>query len=624
MTATSKSALGRATNFLVPNVTDAFTRFPAAVLVAVLLTAFYVFDIDEAVDARIEKNWRPLFALVASFFAALLVALSGEAARPENKTPWVPARMAAFAALVGAIVAVTVFWREAELFAPLAIAGLVALIAGVPFYFTSRNDDRYWFVNHEIWIGFLVAAVGALLFMIGLYMILWTLDYLFSISIDNDIYEKIAIIAFGLVAPINWLTLVPHPVESTVQTNERLFNNRAVSILVGYILVPILLAYTAILYAYAVKIGIEGELPRGRLGWMILTYGGIGMLTALMSYPDRDTGNGLVRLFWRHWFWLVLGPVALMVYALWFRVDAYGWTLERYLVALAALWLGGTSLLFAFTNWLRDLRLLPASLGVLLILASFGPQGAIGFSLRSQIGELRDILKGEGILQNGLLEAPGPQEKIKMESAENLKRIGSIMRYLDRHEALTRIRPWFANWDEDPFADTNRKRYSHTILAQFEGSERTGTAFTSLADPFRVKAYRLNGVGELLLPIHVYRQNDKGRGIDLTLPDGRLATLHLNGQVLRISFGDDPAVRTYDLFSALRRLNAAGEDQQDNQTSDDKKPKGLRLGSGIILSPTSGAPGIDIIISTIHGGYDSDGTGIVYNANIGLLLREEG
>ena len=41
----------------------------------------------------------------------------------------------------------------------------------------------------------------------------------------------------------------------------------------------------------------------------------------------------------RHWFWLTVAPLALLVIAVWRRVSDYGVTPDRYWLALIALWL---------------------------------------------------------------------------------------------------------------------------------------------------------------------------------------------------------------------------------------------------------------------------------------------
>ena len=166
-------------------------------------------------------------------------------------------------------------------------------------------------------------------------------------------------------------------------------------------LVPLLLVYTAILYAYALKIGLAGTLPKGTLGSMVVGYLLTGAATLLLAYPIRESGGLLVRLFWRYWVWLALMPVLLLFLAAYTRIAAYGLTEPRYIVVLIGNW----ALLLAILRIWRpdrfDLRLIPGTLAALLLAASFGPWGAIGASVISQKAELAAILRAKGLLADG-------------------------------------------------------------------------------------------------------------------------------------------------------------------------------------------------------------------------------
>jgi Domain of unknown function (DUF4153) len=54
-----------------------------------------------------------------------------------------------------------------------------------------------------------------------------------------------------------------------------------------------------------------------------------GAATLLLAYPIRDSGDVLVRLFWRYRVWLALMPVLLLFLAADTRIKAYGLTEER-------------------------------------------------------------------------------------------------------------------------------------------------------------------------------------------------------------------------------------------------------------------------------------------------------
>jgi len=72
-----------------------------------------------------------------------------------------------------------------------------------------------------------------------------------------------------------------------------------------------------------------------------------------------------------------------------------------------------------------DLRLIPGLLGTLLIVASLGPWGSLGLSVRTQIGEFKARLEAAGMLRNGALtREPSPLEQ------SDMARVAGITAYL--------------------------------------------------------------------------------------------------------------------------------------------------------------------------------------------------
>ena len=74
-------------------------------------------------------------------------------------------------------------------------------------------------------------------------------------------------------------------------------------------LIPLLLAYAAILLAYAGQIAITRPLPEGMIGWMVLGFVMAGAATWLVLYPPFLRGRVIVRAFRRSWFWATLIPL---------------------------------------------------------------------------------------------------------------------------------------------------------------------------------------------------------------------------------------------------------------------------------------------------------------------------
>lgn len=81
-------------------------------------------------------------------------------------------------------------------------------------------------------------------------------------------------------------------VDITVQKGSLL--ERGVSVLVNYILVPVILVYAAILHAYAVKILLDGGLPQGQIATMVSIFAVGGTAAWLVAWPWREQGTRLL------------------------------------------------------------------------------------------------------------------------------------------------------------------------------------------------------------------------------------------------------------------------------------------------------------------------------------------
>ena len=67
------------------------------------------------------------------------------------------------------------------------------------------------------------------------------------------------------------------------------------------------------------------------------------------------------RLFLKVWPFLLIAPLALLVFAIWERIAAYGLTPDRYLLALFAVLLAVILLLQIDRRWRDDIRVIPGT-----------------------------------------------------------------------------------------------------------------------------------------------------------------------------------------------------------------------------------------------------------------------
>jgi Domain of unknown function (DUF4153) len=425
----------------IPDLSVAVTRFPLAVAIVGLLTLYKLLHDNGDFEQRV------MGALAASFLFVVASDLYVESQRRALSTRvvlWV----------LGILVIALLFWLQWDIWlSPPLLLGALLILVGLSGHLGRKESNAtFWLFNHRLWLGAMLALAGAALLGAGLYIIHETLQPLFGISLWSHTDEYIWTVCLSFVAPVSFLAFAPRSFTDPItEREEGDFTMRAVAALVKFVLVPLLLVYTAILYAYAIKIVFAWELPKGTLGSMVVGYLLVGAATLLLGYPVRETGGVLVRLFWRYWVWLAALPVVLLFIAVSRRIGDYGLTEDRYLMVLVGVW----ALILAVIRVLRggdfDLRLVPGVLALLFLAASFGPGGMIGFSIMSQKAELASLLTAKGMLVDGKIVArqEGGEEN---PLGRDAGRARTIEWYLNTHRALAVLAPWFEGLPNDPFA----------------------------------------------------------------------------------------------------------------------------------------------------------------------------
>jgi hypothetical protein len=382
---------------LFPDLGDTFARFPMAAVVAVLVAI--------ALNAMIFIGGEDTGIFTDVSFtggAAFLGALAGHLFA-EGRT-WSFQRNLLAAVLFAVVPATFVyFYNTFSTYEYFVFLGLWLLIKVAPFLHASAKQGAIWLFNFKLYLVFLLSILVECLFGGGLSAVAAGLDFLLDITISNDIYQHIWVTAGALVGPLYFLSLLPKSVTEDIDIADHKGTTleRAESVVVNYVLVPLVFVYAVILHAYAVKIIIGGALPKGEIGTIVSWFTIIGTLTWLLAWPWREEGTRLLRLFMRYWFWLMPVPIVLLSVAIWRRVTDYGVTPDRYAVALVAVW---AVIVCSYLLWRRnraDMRVLIGSAAVLLLVGSFGPQGAYSVTGRSQMAQLTKALIEKGMLIDG-------------------------------------------------------------------------------------------------------------------------------------------------------------------------------------------------------------------------------
>ncbi len=537
-----------------PDISAAAARFPLAVAIAAALTAYKLYHGSLIGDVQ----FRVMAWLVASFVWVVAVDLCAESQRRSPQTRvllWV----------LGIAVLGLLLWLDTAIWlsAWLLVGSLVLALTLAAHLCRRETNETVWLFNHRLWLGALLAGVGAGLLSAGLTAIYETTKLLFGLTLSPHAREYIWTVCLAFVAPVGFLAFAPRRFTDPITASEEQdFTMRAAAALVKFVAVPLLLVYTAILYAYAAKIALAWELPKGTLGAMVVGYLFVGVATLLLGYPIRETGGALVRLFWRYWVWLAALPVALLFIAVWRRIADYGLTEQRYLMVLIGVWALILAALRIAQGTRFDLRLLPGVLALLLLAASFGPGGAIGLSVLSQKAELASILTAKAMLVDGKI-VPRGEGAVENPLGEEAARARAIEWYLNTHHSLGLLAPWFEGLPEDPFApgkspeETARALLVALGLRPDLGNASSVVNFTHYSD---VPAVLTAGKGAYIVGPIVFEGGSSPAAIppeSVEVEGLGTVKLELSDKLLRASLTEGAAV-TFALSEAVKEVYRRG------------------------------------------------------------------
>lgn len=302
-------------------------------------------------------------------------------------------------------------------------------------YIKGRDDLSFWFYNRQLWGGVAISIFVGMLWFVGIVGALFAVKSLFEVPIPNKIWFDIYAFAAIVFTPLYALSWVP---SRYVYTEKDCHAPPQLAFVLNWVLAPLVVVYMVILYAYFGKIALAGDMPKGQLSYMVCAFGGVGVLTYMAGWSLRDSGGVLLRFVVRWFFPALIIPVLVQMVSIAMRVEQYGFTEQRYLVVLSALWMAGLAVAYSFKRK-PGLKWICCSLAVLLLCVSFGPMSASNVAQRIQFERLETILMENGILVDGKIRAAADVP------FEARKDISSILDFLSARETLGVIRPWLGD-----------------------------------------------------------------------------------------------------------------------------------------------------------------------------------
>lgn len=571
----------------------AIARFPLTVLCLTGITAVscYVIFLRSTPPLILEK-------LALTFLVAAVLSMAAQFA-VENASRLGALRAAAH--IVSVALAVGFFallWpaprigSEIGVRSAVAVFALICAILWLPSV-NGRTDFNRVALTH--FKAVFTSALYAAVLSGGIAAILGTVDILLF-QVDSVVYRYMLSVVWILFAGICDLSLLPEfGREEDARREERAGKYpRFLEILISYIAIPLMGAYTAVLTAYFVKILVTRKWPAGQLGPMILAYSAVGLILLVLA----SLAQNRLAVWYRRLFPRALIPIVILqMVSVGIRLRAYGVTESRYYLAL----FGVFSLIIGVVLSVRPLtgnRLIALLAAGFAITSIIPPVDAFSVSRHSQISRLERILQSEGMLSGGVLTP-------KSSASEETKReTTSILSYLEGRDALDQL-SWLPQ-NFELYEDMETTFGFASAYSGYDPNTRYNQFFIEPSVPLPISGYDISA------NLSSGRYDSDDQPISFTVRDiaYRMSVSRVSDRDARVSVqtSDGTELIGTDLYDFTRALIDAASDSKSGlpaeQLTLDTEQNGYRLRvifQSINVDSGSSGIGVDYSMTVLFG-----------------------
>lgn len=271
----------------------------------------------------------------------------------------------------------------------------------IPIIYRNENREKYLqsvVGNQIITIGF------ALVLFLGFSAIIGTVDVLL-VNLSHTLYIHAFVFSSAVFGVIFFVSRLKEKDESL----ENYSLPKIVEVLICYILIPLILIYTTILYLYFAKIIFTLKMPKGVVSHLVLWYTAFSLFIIIMVTPI--TYKNKFAKFYKKFFPMISVPLILLaLFSINERIFQYGITENRYLVVILVIWLLFNMILYIVKN---DVKWVLISYIFAILIAVFSPFNLVTVSINSQNKRLERLLIKNGIIQNGKITNKNDKVSIK-------------------------------------------------------------------------------------------------------------------------------------------------------------------------------------------------------------------
>jgi len=296
----------------------------------------------------------------------------------------------------------------------------------LPHFFKKEQFEMYVVA---VFTGFFITVIYSAVLYSGLSAILFAIDRLLQIQILGKVYYYMFLFVAFIFAVSYFLAEIPIRTEELSPKKYP----KLLRILLLYIVIPLLIAYTTILYIYFGKIIVTRVWPIGIVSHLVIWYAVIVTVVLFFITPIKDE-NGWQKNFLKFAPKIIIPLLIMMFVSINIRLNAYGITERRYYICILGFWLLCMMIYFSlFSRKLKNI-IIPISLAAVALISVFGPISSYSISMMSQNSRFQQYLTKNDMLMDGKIQ---PSSKV---SKDDRAQISSIIDYFNRQHSLKDVR----------------------------------------------------------------------------------------------------------------------------------------------------------------------------------------
>jgi hypothetical protein len=305
----------------------------------------------------------------------------------------------------------------------------LALYLGFLFIPYLPKKEQFEMYIIKVGTGFFTTVIYSAVLYLGLAAILLTINQLLGVHIAGKVYFYTGLFVAFVFAPSYFLADIPLKGQQLEQENY----SKLLKVLLLYIVMPLLTAYTTILYIYFIKIIVIRQWPVGLVSHLVLWYSVIVTIVLFLITPIKNENKWANKF--TVWMPKIILPILIMMFiSMGIRINAYGVTENRYYVVILGLWVLGVMLYFSFIKKRKNI-VIPVTLALIALVSVFGPLSSYSISTLSQNNRLQAILIKNNMLKDGKIQTAS--EEI---SKEDKREISRKLDYFNENHSLKEVK----------------------------------------------------------------------------------------------------------------------------------------------------------------------------------------